>query len=58
MTPRNLSALKGAAAVAEAVNLIGNDREKTDHDMAKIIVENELAVRDLVRFALKRLAKA
>lgn len=58
MKTRQLSALKGAAAVAEAIELIGNDQEKTDHDMAKIIVENELAIRDLVSFALKRLAKA
>lgn len=57
MKTRQLSALKGASAVAEAIELIGEDG-KTDHDMAKIIVENELAIRDLVRFALSRLAKA
>lgn len=51
------SALRGAAALQEALNLIGNDKEKTDHDMAKLIVDNELGLADLLRHFLSSIAE-
>lgn len=51
------AAIKGAGALQEALELIGA-QDKTDHDMAKVIVDNELELRELVRFALDGLAGA
>ncbi len=51
------SAIRGASAVQEAIDRIGTSDEGTgDHDIAKIIVDNEIALRDLVRFALEAAA--
>jgi hypothetical protein len=48
-----IGAIRGAAAVQEAIDRIGaSDEGGGDHDIAEIIVKNELALRDLVRFAL------
>jgi hypothetical protein len=52
--------IKGAGALQEALDCIGatepNGDGKTDHALAKIIVDNELALRDLVRYSLNALA--
>lgn len=50
-----VDALRGAAALQECLDTIGAEG-LTDHDLAKIIVENELECRTLVRWAVARLA--
>jgi hypothetical protein len=47
--------LRGAAAIAEMLDLIGA-QDVTNHDVAKVLVENELAIRDMLAFVLSRLA--
>lgn len=47
--------IKGAAALSEALDQIGG-HEKSDHDLAKVIVENELSLREFLRWGLYRLA--
>lgn len=47
--------IKGVAALTEAIDTIGGE-DKTDHDMAKIIVEAEMPLRNLVKYALDCLA--
>lgn len=49
------NAIRGVAALQEALALIGMPGA-TDMAMAKIIVDNEMACRALVRFALDRVA--
>lgn len=49
------AAIKGAGALAEALDLIGAS-EKTDHDMAKIIVDNDAALREFLKWGLASLA--
>jgi hypothetical protein len=48
------SAIKGAGALQEAIELIGTPVEDGGGDsaLAKIIVDNEMALRALVRHAL------
>lgn len=54
--------MRGVAAVQEALDIIGatepsgDSLHNGDYQMAKIICDNEIAVRALVRFALERLA--
>lgn len=52
--------IKGVAALAEALDCIGatqpNGDNANDDLLAKIIVDNELALRELVRFSLNALA--
>lgn len=50
--------LKGLAALQSALDLIGNTdtADQGDRLLAKIVVENELALRDLIRFACTKLA--
>lgn len=48
--------LKGMAALQSALDLIGSGAENGDKLLAKVIVENELALRDLIRFACTKLA--
>lgn len=47
----NPSVLRGIAALVDALDLIG-DVEKTDHDMAKIIVDASGDLAALASFAL------
>lgn len=49
------AALRGAAAVMSAIDLIGMS-EATDHDLAKHLVDAEPDVRALLQFALAQLA--
>ncbi len=49
--------IRGAAALQEALDLIGGEGV-TDKDLAKVIVDNELVCRALVRFALNELASS
>lgn len=49
--------IRGAAALQEALDLIGGEGV-TDKDLAKVIVDNELFCRALVRFALNELASS
>jgi hypothetical protein len=46
--------LRGAAALTEALALIGATNA-TDHDMAAIITDNELELRQMLEFTLKAL---
>lgn len=46
--------LRGAAALMEAIDLIGATNSD-DHQMAKVIVENELELREVLSFALREL---
>jgi hypothetical protein len=46
---------EGWAALTRALDMIG-DTKKTDHDLAKIIVDHELQIRMLLVFALTKLA--
>lgn len=50
--------LKGLSALQSALDLIGNTDTAGQGDklVAKIVVENELALRDLIRFACTKLA--
>jgi hypothetical protein len=48
--------LRGAAALLEALMLIGA-ANATDGDMALVIVDNELELRELLEFALRELAR-
>ena len=54
-------AIRGVAALAEALDCIGamhpSGDNKTDHDLAKVVVENEMPLRELVSYALECLAK-
>lgn len=54
--PRSIRArrLRGAAALMEAIDLIGATNSD-DHQMAKVIVENELELREVLSFALREL---
>jgi hypothetical protein len=47
--------LRGAAALLEAVTLIGATNAD-DYDVARVIVENELELRELIAFSLRELA--
>ncbi len=47
-------ACRGAAVLLQALDVIGGPGN--DADMAKIIVDDELALRELIRFALVKLA--
>lgn len=47
--------IKGVAALSAALACIGAHTQ-SDSDVAKVVVENELALRDLVRYALNALA--
>lgn len=49
------SAIRGAAALQEALDMIGAEG-KDDHALAKVIVENESPLRDLVRHALNSIS--
>jgi hypothetical protein len=46
---------EGWAALTRALDVIGNT-EKTDHDLAKIIIDHEPQIRMLLVFALTQLA--
>lgn len=48
--------LKGLAAIQAALDLIGSGIESGDKLVAKIIVDDELALRDLIRFVCIKLA--
>lgn len=52
--------IKGVGALVEALNCIGaqqpNGDNQTDHDLAKIIVDHEVELRELVRYALDALS--
>ena len=52
------NSLRGAAAIVEALALIGGARINDDGDkqMAKIICDRELCIRDLIEFATRELA--
>lgn len=47
--------LRGAAALIEALKMIGAENA-TDHDMAEVIVENELELREMLAFVLNETA--
>ncbi len=47
---RKVDVLRGAAALLEALDLIG-DTERGDHDLAKIFCDHEMEIRELVGFA-------
>ncbi|HWY14391.1 MAG TPA: hypothetical protein VNX86_04535 [Rhizomicrobium sp.] len=50
-------AMRGAAAVSAMIDLIGTTEEDGgEHAVAKILVDEELALRELVKFALMMLA--
>lgn len=46
-------ALKGAAALAEMLGLIGAAED--DNAVAKVMVENEIELRDLLKWALEHI---
>ena len=48
--------IKGAGALQEALDLIGDTDPDGDKRLSKIIVDNELALRDLIRFALNSIS--
>lgn len=48
-------ALQGAAAIMEMLDLIGTD-DVTDHDVAKVLTDKEIAIRRLLTFALVELS--
>lgn len=49
--------IRGAAALLEALNIIGNsDVEDGDKVIAKIIVDHELDLREIAGFALRNIA--
>jgi len=56
--PKSLAAsrLRGAAAITQMLDMIGTDG-MDDHDMARVFVENELEIRDLVSLALTVLSE-
>lgn len=47
--------LRGAAALMEILEHIGATNA-TDHDMAHVVVDNELELRELLAFALLKLS--
>lgn len=55
----NPQAMRGAAALAEMIDCIGatlpSGDPQGDHAVAKILVENEMELRELLNFALPRL---
>jgi len=55
MTQQSPAILRGAAAILEALDLMGRE-EKTDHDLAKIIVDAEIDLRAIVQAALEQQA--
>lgn len=50
------SAIRGAAALQEALDMIGSDQENGDSALAKVIVDHELPLRDLVRHFLNTIS--
>jgi hypothetical protein len=46
--------LRGIAALMEALDMIG--RNQTDHDLAAVIVDNELELRAMLQFSLVQLS--
>lgn len=48
--------IKGVAALAEAVDMIGAE-SGDDHKLAHVICDNELPLRELIRYALKSLGE-
>jgi len=48
------AACRGAAALMQAVDVIGGPGD--DADLVKVIVDEEIALRELIRFALVKLA--
>jgi hypothetical protein len=48
--------MRGAAALMEALELIGATGV-TDHDMARVIVDNELELRSMLSFVLAGLVR-
>jgi hypothetical protein len=49
--------LRGAAALMETLECIGH-QNRDDHDMAKIMCDEELELRELLSFALLKLSKS
>lgn len=56
MRDNHPNTIKGAGALQEALDLIGYTEPDGDKRLAKIIVDNELALRDLIRYALNSLS--
>jgi hypothetical protein len=56
VTKSTTNVLRGVAAVQDAINCIG-DPDKKDSDIAKLICDNELVIRELLEFALKQAVK-
>ena len=50
-------ALRGAAALLLMLDCIGESDGDGDHSIAKLLVENELPLRDLLEFAAQELAE-
>jgi len=48
------AACRGAAALVKAIDVIGGPGD--DGDIVKVIVDEEIALRELIRFALVKLA--
>lgn len=46
--------LVGGGALAQMLQCIG-DTEKTDHDIAKLLVDNEKELSELMKFAMSQL---
>jgi hypothetical protein len=46
--------LRGAAALAEMLDCIGGEGV-TDHDVAKLLTDNELDLRELLSFAIRKM---
>lgn len=48
--------LRGAAALTEMLAVLGDDRYD-DHTVARLLVDNELELRALLRYALRKVAR-
>lgn len=48
--------LRGAAAMHAMLDIIGEEG-RTDHDLARIFVDDEIAIRAFLKFAIEQLGK-
>ncbi len=48
--------LRGAAVLAELLDMIGADSPPTDSELARVVTDNELQLRGLLEYVLTRWA--
>jgi hypothetical protein len=55
--PAKAEVLRGCAALTEALDLIGEPIENGDRELARVVVNHEMALRNLLWFTMYRLTR-